>query len=714
MSILTTFFNLIKPAKTDRLAVSDFNANMDIIDTEMHKPPLTVNEIAPDPTTRNIAINEVPRAGNLSSDIAQLVTGTFVQRASGGGASIDDGYGALVSLRGNMVHTGYVPEVIDMTVTPATRTAPPAITATLDNATFEAYVETAGTYTLTYTTAWSADPTLYGVTVSNTPVNGDEIVIVWNGTDDPEMSVNAAERHAPPAITAILDRNTFVAYVSTSGTVTLTYTTAWSANPALYGITVQNTPISGDVITVDYTKEDRGTITTATPTSFNSTGWNLYDNTAGYAKVVKYSDSYGYKLGGTYTLVEFAATLTGTRAAVTITNGYFTVPSDGYVFITGGDSTTYVYATWSDWTSSYEGDFNTYTVDTIDLSEIMVQFPYGLLAVGTVRDEINFNTMTAINRVQRLAYTTENIAAVIASGVAYEADRNYIYAVLETPVTASITESPTYTVNDHGIEFFDGTTIGVLTETLYGENLKDKLRTDVLTISQQTLDSTQKAQVQSNLGLVPTQQRNISAAGYVADARVINAINGQIASREWTPTGGDDTILNYVTSIDRSYLPVSFVKKGTVTPSDCPFATDEFTGLVVGNGDRMKVTIKPYKSTNNNIEYSRDVWQNTWLESGWDTLNTWRPYQVKRYTYSCPSIAAGGYKEIKASDAGLSTPDGYAPVAFAQFSSGTTLYDISYANATASGTDVLLTVANNSSSTVAARTIYIGILYMHV
>ena len=51
---------------------------------------------------------------------------------------------------------------------------------------------------------------------------------------------------------------------------------------------------------------------------------------------------------------------------------------------------------------------------------------------------------------------------------------------------------------------FLGTSIPVTVSALYGNDLKNKLRRDVLTISQQTLTAAQKAQVQANLG-VPSQ-----------------------------------------------------------------------------------------------------------------------------------------------------------------------------------------------------------------
>lgn len=420
MSSLTPYFNLVKPAKTDSAAIEQLDSNMDTIDTEMHKPPLTVNDIDPD-GNRNIQIDEVPLAGNLSTDIAQLITGDFIVRPSGGDAAISNGSASIVSIKGNMVKTGYVPESISMTVTSST-------------------------------------------------------------------------------ITATLDRDTFVSYVTSSGTITLTYTDEWSADPANYGITVSGSPGINDTIVIEYVKENRGIITPADPSSFTSTGWNLYNDDTGYARVVKYSDEYGYLLGGAYTLVDFAETLTGARSSVSVVNGYFSVPSDGYVFITGGNETTYVLATWSDWIDGYPGDFETYTADTISISEAMLNFPYGLLAVGNVRDEINLNTQKAINRVQRMTFTPENLEMVIESGVAYDTDTNFIYAELETPTTTNISIDGTYTVSDHGIEYFTGTSVPVVMESLYGENLKDKLRRDVVTISQQTLTNAQKAQVLQNIG----------------------------------------------------------------------------------------------------------------------------------------------------------------------------------------------------------------------
>ena len=425
----TPNFDLEKLEVTDGYSIDQFNGNMDIIDTEMAKPPLTVNDQIPD-ASRNIEITTVPLADNLTSDEAQINMGTYIERSSGGEASIASGDAWLSDIRGYMVKTGYVPESIDMTVTPV-------------------------------------DPT------------------------------------SPDAISAVLDRGTFVEYVLASGTITLTYTTGWSADPEDYGITVSGIPAAGDQIVVVYVKENRGTITTANPSSFISTGWNLYNHASGYARVVRYSDEYGFMISGTYSALKFSSTLNGVQTSITPVDGYFTIPSDGYVFVTGGNGTdTEIWMTWSDWTEEANGGvFEAYSQTSIDLSGVMVNFPYGLMRVGNVYDEINLNIGRAYSRIERLAYTQENIDDVIALGLPYDTDSSYIYAVLAEPLTYNITLDGSYTVSDHGIEFFLGTTVPVTASSMYGNDLKNKLRRDTLTISQQTLTDSQKAQVQSNLGL---------------------------------------------------------------------------------------------------------------------------------------------------------------------------------------------------------------------
>lgn len=425
----TTNFELEKLTLTDPYAISQFNGNMEIIDTEMAKPPLTVNEISPDPETRNIPITTVPLADNLTSDEAQINTGTFIIRSSGGEASIANGPAWLSTILGNMTKTGYVAESIDMTVTPVDPTSQNAISATYDRDAFVAAASSSGTYTFTYTSSWSVDPSTYGITVSGTPASGDQIVVV-------------------------------------------------------------------------YVKENRGTITTASPSSFISTGWNLYNHAVGYARVAKYSERYGFMISGTYTALKFATTLTGAQETIVPSGGYFTIPSDGYLFVTGGNATdTEIWMTWTDWSEEANGGvFEAYTQTVIDLSGVMVNFPSGLMRVGNYADEINLNIGKAYSRIEKLTYNSTNLDDVIARGVPYETDTDYIYAVRDSVVAYDIELDGEYTVSDHGMEMFLGTSVALTASALYGNDLKNKLRRDVVTISEQDLSDPQKAQVRQNIG----------------------------------------------------------------------------------------------------------------------------------------------------------------------------------------------------------------------
>lgn len=434
MGILTPFFNLFKPAKTDPAAIERINGNMDVIDVEMHRPPLTVNGIQPNPVNRDLEVTTVPLADNLTSDEAQINTGTYIIRSSGGEASIKDGSAMLSEIRGNTVKTGAAAQSVVMSVS--------------------------------------------GADIQDTEI----------------------------------DENAFIAAVTpASGTMVFSYTNAWNVNPELYGITVDGTPASGDSITVVYTKESRGTITVANPVAFISTGWNLYNNVTGYARVCRYSEEYDFKISGEYTSIAFADTPAGAQTPITPVDGHFSLPAGkdrGYIIVTGGNATdTAIWMAWGDWTEQANGGtFEPYTQTQIDLSEVMTLFPYGLMKVGNVSDEINLNTGRAYGRIERIAYTEENLENVIASGVDYDTDTGYIYAVREFPASFPIDLDGEYTVSDHGTEIFSGTTVAVTASSLYGDDLKGKLRRDVLTISQQTLTNQQKAQVLQNIGAASAEQ----------------------------------------------------------------------------------------------------------------------------------------------------------------------------------------------------------------
>lgn len=430
----------------------------------------------------NVQLNLIENAQQLVTDRNEETEGDFIVRPTSGYGSVSDGGATLISITGNMQHTGYVPEVLQMYVIPIPRPVPAGITASLDSAIFEAYVEgQAGRYTLTYDgSEWSENPTLYGVTVNGTAEENDSITIDWDGENEPQVT-EYCPREADPEITAEIDKAVFRAYVAESGIIDLYYTTEWSEDPENYGITITGTPIGGDRIRINYTKLDRGTITTAMPTKLTATGWNLYDAQTGRARCCRYSETYGYRIGGTYTGVEYAETISGARTEIIPESGLFNVPGDGWLFISGGNATTYVYTTWSDWINSIPA-YAAYTESSVDLSGVMGSyFTAGLLKIGEVADEINLPAQEAISRVQRVAYTDATMETVIESGLDYDADTDYIYVVRETPVTYSISLSATYTVNEHGLEMLEGTTLPCAVTAMYGPNLKDKLERLVVT-----------------------------------------------------------------------------------------------------------------------------------------------------------------------------------------------------------------------------------------
>lgn len=314
-----------------------------------------------------------------------------------------------------------------------------------------------------------------------------------------EMTVTAIERAEP--ITATLDRAAFISAFPSSGTLTLAYSSGWTADPSLYGITVTGDPVDGDVITVLYVAEERGEIIVCNPTSLVATGWNLYNNTLGYAFAVKYTE--GYRIEGTYTAVKWSATVDGEQTALTVTDGNFDIPADGYIWVEGGNAEdTVVYATWIDWTEGCP-DYAGYSESVVDLSSVMAsKFPNGLLVAGSAADEIDLNLGQAISRVERLAYSEVNRATAAASGREYEFDEDYIYLARANPIISSITIDGSFTSSDHGIEYFTGADVPVVAELLYGNNLKNKLERNVLTVSPQDLSASQKSQVRANIGAI--------------------------------------------------------------------------------------------------------------------------------------------------------------------------------------------------------------------
>ena len=400
----------------------------------------SVNGEGPD-ETGNVQVTHALTADNLTSNHSQTSTAEFVRRATGGGSPISTGNAWMNLLRGRRTHQGYSPASLTHSASQAPREE--------------------GDQPLTYT----------------------------------------------------VDDDTFITAVSGATTTkTFTYTTSWSEDISTYGITAENM-ISGDQITVVYTAEARGTIYQSKPVTFVSTGWNLYNATLGYAVGLKYADPARFRVKGTYTAVKFSSSIDGAKTTITPNDGLFTISSNGYIWVenTGGSlSDIQVYMTWTDWVEAADGPsaYEAYTESVIDMSALFddedCPFPYGLLQVGTIQDEVNFNTGVATSKIDRMAYSAENLATAKASGRPYEYDTNYIYIERAEYIETDLDDlgiDGAYDADDHGLEMFTGTTQAVYAVMIYGNNLKNKLEVDVLTISGQTLSDAQKGQVQENLGV---------------------------------------------------------------------------------------------------------------------------------------------------------------------------------------------------------------------
>lgn len=164
------------------------------------------------------------------------------------------------------------------------------------------------------------------------------------------------------------------------------------------------------------------------------------------------------------------------------------------------------------WSSGQDQDhtYDEYSDNRVEIPKVDkngVDLPtglYGMPAIGTVFDEIRFETVnTYTKRIERVANTAANMAMVQAYGTPYLYDSDYIFYVLKDTdiIVYELGDVPDeYTVNDYGTEALVATTPDnmCILNISYGTNLKDKLRTNVLTISQQDLTLAQQEQIREN------------------------------------------------------------------------------------------------------------------------------------------------------------------------------------------------------------------------
>ena len=469
----------------------------------------SVNGVIPD-STGNINLQKVPLADNIYSPDNIEVYDAYLYRTSGGARDVSDGDAQLSFIKGNSVITGRVPESINPTYTS-----------------------------------------------SHTPGEGESYI-------SPVVAINPEIWRASTLGAA-------------SGNYTFTRTDgAWKYNNTTvsldtYGITITGDVYDTDYFVVAYTKAAQGTITVAKPTTFKATGLNWYDastmklsgnytlnssgsivassgSTVGFVKCVPGPSNSGfvaYNASNTMTRIGWSATQpTTSSTGITVTglnivnNGtlsYIVPEQEGYiVFSYTGTPNICVHPSW---TGGEDNIYSAYTTSSIAIptkdinNDDLPTASYGMPAIGGVADVLSFDLKIYTQYIGRFAYSAANLETVRAMGVEYDWDSTNIFYVLPSPITyhLSSTLSGTYTVDDYGAEFFvAGSTTPIYAEHLYGQNLRDKLRRDVVTISPMTgddaLTDAQKATFRSNISAASAAEVTQLNNDLYSDYRNLNGI----------------------------------------------------------------------------------------------------------------------------------------------------------------------------------------------
>ena len=167
-----------------------------------------------------------------------------------------------------------------------------------------------------------------------------------------------------------------------------------------------------------------------------------------------------------------------------------------------------------------------------------------------------------------MEYTPENLELVKASGRPYDTDTGYIYTVRASYVEETIQVDGDFTASDHGIEYYTAaTTTPPITQVIYGNNLKDKLRTDVLTISQQTLTPAQQNQARANISAAKAVLVNMGTISSLPVTKAAPGVTGKMVVATYelgTPSAqtGDWTV---TTDTDRVTISGAVSGSTTVT-----------------------------------------------------------------------------------------------------------------------------------------------------
>lgn len=482
----------------------------------------SVNGNTPD-NVGNVTINRVPLADNLYSPDNQENFSTFTVRSSGGETSIDNGTAQLVYIDGACNKVADVAE--QLTVSEAG-----SFHVIINKPAWRAAVSSSGDYTFTYTSnVWKlngTDVTLsaYGLSTTGTVEDGNSFVIHYV-----KESIGAITVANPTA---------FKSYSKNLFNLTTGYARVIATSFNDDG--ANGYCIRGTYSTIKFSPTINGTKTnvSVTPRTLNDYSYNGFDVT---------ENGYIFITGGN-----------ATTCISLVWSGYETQTSEAYsestVAIPTADSSGVALPTVSYGMPAVGAIRDILSYDTKTYTKYIGRVDYSAQALAQLIEATE--TLTAVPSTQSLSvsitkadwrassfggqsgtyvftYSTErtswtyedsdvalqntgitvtgtpsngNLITVtyVKAFLIYIRDSSSIFYVLSNPVVYSLasTVSGEYTVADFGIEELVGTTVAMSAQMLYGQNLRDKLRRDVVCVTEQEFSDAQKEQARENIGVV--------------------------------------------------------------------------------------------------------------------------------------------------------------------------------------------------------------------
>lgn len=490
-----------------------------------------------------LSLTTVPEAENLASSTDQTIQDTFIYRTTGGSASISSGTARLLSIRGNTIRENYTPESWAFSFTYPSGSDYGLTAEIIDEGLWREQYSIAGDVTFRWDgTMWetSANPFNCGVSIDGFV---SEATLTAMPREGSSLQITADLDTYKEGIGSDVNTNTVYEFVYDSQNTCWFVGDTQVSNLTQYGVSITGTPAWDDAftltyiceltgsftLTVNYTVEQKGIIYNVKPQSFESTKFNSFnpDNViAGYGIVENtiaaqanhylcFCEAVGgleqgyvaYLPDGTIYNIGFSSVLPEVDGIINMMGiidenlGVITgFSEDGYVVVeTSTITDLQIHPQWSGKANTEVAAYESPSVITFDYTQVPT---WGLVRVNDTYDELNLESQRYIQRIGREAIET----GTHAESECIE-DETYRYYVLDVPNIINVeVETDEYTANDYGTEKFiyniGAVNVPVSCIISYGQNLVDKLRTDVVMISDQQLSQNQLKSIYNNLHLI--------------------------------------------------------------------------------------------------------------------------------------------------------------------------------------------------------------------